>query len=214
MEKVYYSYLSDCSIAEDLYPLSASTHCPGIYQSCVEIFYLYSNSYASTFLFSWFLLIHSFIFFLAISFVLLLLLMIALTLFLGIQLLLISPSSELLFFQSCKNDPSLLLRALNSVIHAYKKALSSNLTNLISTQKSQTLYCEAVLTHYGSVGQCALLKIVVLCSYFLSFLFCLLLFLIPSFCLCYIDLVACKNKQTNKQKTNGLIKEHLIIVTS
>lgn len=145
--------------------------------------------------FSWFFLVHSLIFFLSISFVLLLLLMIALTVILGIQLLAISPSSELLFFQSCKDDPSLLLRTQNCLIHAYKKKLASSLTNLMSTQKSQTLYYEAVLTHHGSVGQWALLKVVVLCSYILSFLFCLLLFLIPSFCLCYIGLVARKKKQ-------------------
>lgn len=30
MEKVYYSYLFDYDIAEDLYPFSANTHCPGI----------------------------------------------------------------------------------------------------------------------------------------------------------------------------------------
>lgn len=108
--------------------------------------------------FSWFFLIHSLIFFLSISFVLLLLLRIALTIILGIQLLAISPIFRAVIFPVCKNDPSLLLRTQNCFLHAYKKALASNLINLMSTQKSQTLYCEAVLTHHGSEGQWALLK--------------------------------------------------------
>lgn len=175
------------------------------YQSCVKIFYLYINSYASTSL-SLLSFFSEFYFFPCHFLCTSTSTHDCLDYYPGIQLLAISPSSELLFFQSCKNDPSLLLRTQNCFIHAYKKALASNLTNLMSTQKSQTLYCEAVFIHYGTVDQCALLNVVVLCSYFLSFLFCLLLFLIPSFCLCYIDLVACKK--------DGLIKEQLIIVTS
>lgn len=68
------------------------------------------------------------------------------------------PHLRAVIFPVCENNPSLLLRTQNYFLHAYKKALASNLINLMSTQKSQTLYCEAVLTHHGSEGQWALLK--------------------------------------------------------